>query len=284
VFGRNRIGRDFLKGSTTTAKPSAPGDAAAITRHFDQSADDYAAAYERNTNSGYSFRIRKQRVLELFDKPGGAVLDAGCGPGVVVDELVRGANCKFWGVDASHQMISRANQRYAGWPRVHFEVGRVEELRFPSESFDAVLAMGVLEYLADSASAASEMYRVLRPGGTLIVTLPNAQSPFRIWSRVIWQPVLRCLQFFDKWVPALQRLASVHHREFRFSSHRRVYEELGASIEDVVYYNFKPFPSPFDLLLRPVQLRISSRLERYCRSRARFLGTGFIIKVRKPPN
>lgn len=255
-----------------------------VTRHFDESADDYAAAYERNTNSGYSFRIRKQRVLELFDQPGGAVLDVGCGPGVVVDELVRGAKCEFWGVDVSQQMISRAAQRYAGWPDVHFAVGRVEDLDFPSESFDAVLSMGVLEYLADTASAAREMYRVLKPGGTLIVTLPNAQSPFRIWQRRAWQPILRSLRVLSRWVPALERLSSpVQHREFRYSTHRKLYEDLGASIEDAVYYNFKPLPSPLDVLLRPVQLWISARLERYCRSRVRFLGTGFIVKVRKPP-
>lgn len=257
--------------------------AAAVRIHFDETAEDYADAYERNSNSGYSFRIRKQRVLELFDQAGGSVLDVGCGPGVMVDDLVQGAQCEFWGVDLSPRMIHRANQRYADWPRVHFSVGSVENLDFPPESFDAVLSMGVLEYLPDAAPAISEMYRVLKPGGTLIVTLPNAQSPFRIWQRLVWQPILRGLSPIRKWLPVLERLVSpVQHREFRYSTHRRIYEDLGASIEDVVYYNFKPFPSPLDLLLRSVQLSISARLERYCRSRMRFLGTGFVIKLRKP--
>jgi ubiquinone/menaquinone biosynthesis C-methylase UbiE len=274
-----------MKASSSAARSEALASDAGVIRHFDETAGNYATAYERNTNSGYSFRIRKQRVLELFDQPGGAVLDAGCGPGVLVDELVRGAKCEFWGVDASRQMVSRATERYAGWPRVHFAVGRVEDLDFPSESFDAVLSMGVLEYLADTVSAVTEMYRVLKPGGTLIVTLPNAQSPFRIWQRRVWQPILRRLSMLNRWIPALERLVPpVQHHEFRYSTHRMIYEELGASIEDTVYYNFKPFPSPLDLLLRPLQLWISARLERYGRSRMRFLGTGFIVKIRKPPS
>jgi ubiquinone/menaquinone biosynthesis C-methylase UbiE len=264
---------------TTTQDSSA----AAVKDYFDESAYDYAAAYDRSTNSGYSFRIRKQRVLELFDKPSGRVLDVGCGPGVVVDELVRGAGCEFWGVDVSPQMILHATRRYAGLSGANFSLGSIEHLDFPSESFDAVLSMGVLEYLSDTAPAEREMYRVLKPGGTLIVTLPNKQSPFRIWHRLVWRHVLRLLSPLRRWFPVLERLVSpVHHHEFRYASCRRTYEDLGAAIEDVVYYNFKPFPAPLDLLLRPLQLRISARLERYCRSRLRFLGTGFVIKVRKP--
>jgi hypothetical protein len=127
------------------------------------------------------------------------------------------------------------------------------------------------------------MYRVLKPGGTLIVTLPNAQSPFRIWQRLVWKPILRALRAVAPGSSVIGRLLTpVEHREFRFSRHRRVYESLGGAVEDVVYYNFKPFPSPFDYILRGVQHRISRRLEKRSRGPLRFLGTGFIVKVRKP--
>jgi ubiquinone/menaquinone biosynthesis C-methylase UbiE len=269
---------------TPTTAHDELASSAAVRRYFDKTAQGYAEAYERNTNSGYSFRIRKQRVLELFDQPGGAVLDAGCGPGVMVEDLVRDAGCELWGVDVSANMISRAIQEYSGSPRVHFSVGAVENLDFPTDSFDAVLSMGVLEYLDHPGPAVEEMYRVLKPGGTLIVTVPNAQSPFRIWQRLVWKPFLRCLSPLKRWLPVLDRIVSpVRHREFRLSTHRTIYEDLGGAIDDVVYYNFKPFPSPLDYFARRLQHRISARLERYGRSRICFLGTGFVIKVRKPP-
>jgi ubiquinone/menaquinone biosynthesis C-methylase UbiE len=257
--------------------------AASVRKHFDREASGYAEAYERDSNSGYSFRIRKRRVLELFDQPGGAVLDVGCGPGVVVEELVTERGCEFWGVDVSAEMIARAKERYSSEARIHFAVGNVERLDFPDQSFDAVLSMGVLEYLVDPSRAVEEMYRVLKLGGTLIVTVPNVTSPFRIWHRIVWRPVLRLLRPLERWFPALGRLASpVKHREFRLEEHRKLYEKLGGVLEDVVYYNFKPFPSPLDYIFRRFQLKISARLERYCRGRLRFLGTGFIMKVHKP--
>jgi ubiquinone/menaquinone biosynthesis C-methylase UbiE len=253
-----------------------------VRDHFDREASTYASAYHRSSNSGYSFRIRKQRVLELFDKPGGAVLDAGCGPGVLVDELVRGQGCELWGVDVSPEMIDRARERHSGLERVHFGVGDVESLPFQSGFFDAAIAMGVLEYLPHSGPALQEMFRVLKPGGTLIVTLPNAVSPFRVWQRFVWKPVLFALRpLVGRWFPVVKRLTSpVNQREFEFMKHRLVYERMGGSVEDVVYYNFKPFPSPLDYLLRGLQHRISARLESQCRSRLRFIGTGFIVKVR----
>ena len=262
---------------------SASTNADAVLEYFDRTADGYAEAYTRGTNSGYSFRIRKQRVLELFDKPGGKVLDVGCGPGVIVDELVHGAGCEFWGVDVSPLMIDAATQRFRTYPRTHFVVGGVTPLDFPAETFDAVIAMGLLEYLDDPELVAREMYRVLKPGGTLIVTVPNAQAPYRIWATHVWQPTLRRLSFLKRWLPALERLISpVAHRQFRYATHREVYASLGGYVEDVVYYNIKLLPAPLDLVLRSVQHRINAPLERLGRSRLGVLGTGFIVKVRKP--
>lgn len=263
--------------------PNASTNATAVRRYFDDTADGYADVYTSGTNSGYSFRIRKKRVLELFDKPEGKVLDVGCGPGVVVDELVRNAGCEFWGVDVSPQMIDRAIERYADYPRTHFAVGGVTPLDFTAETFDCVLGMGLLEYLDDPVSAAREMYRVLKPGGTLIVTLPNAQCPYRIWQRLVWQPALSRLSYLKRWLPALERVISpVAHREFRYSSHRKVYASFGGHVEDVVYYNIKLLPTPLDLVMRSAQHRVNARLERFGRSRLGLLGTGFIVKVRKP--
>lgn len=254
-----------------------------VTTFFDEMAEHYADAYEASTNSGYSFRIRQQRVVEMFDQPGGKVLDVGCGPGVMVNELVRRRGCELWGIDIAPEMIRDAERRFAGEPRAHFAVGAIEKLQFPDSFFDAVVCMGVVEYIDDDVVAIREMLRVLRPGGTLIVTVPHARSPYRIWNRFVWGPVSKLLY------PALARVSrrfaalakSVHHREYRCASYSALFTANGSTVEDVVYYNMKIFPTPLDVLLRPVSIRASRYLERFGRGALRWLGTGFIVKARK---
>ncbi len=78
----------------------------------------------------------------------------------------------------SPEMIEVARRTHPG---PNFEIGSATALRFASASFDAVLALGVLEYVApdDRRQAWNEIGRVIRPGGTLIASLLNPYAP--IW-------------------------------------------------------------------------------------------------------
>jgi len=88
------------------------------------------------------------------------VLDAGCGEGVIVDEYVD--RLVISGVDANY---SSARVRH----------GSVVALPFEAGSFDRTLCLDVLEHLQyeDQPRAFAELHRVLRPGGELLVSVPN---------------------------------------------------------------------------------------------------------------
>jgi SAM-dependent methyltransferase len=83
------------------------------TGFLGERADEYTRAYARETPGGFALRVRQRRVLELFDKAGGKVLDVGCGPAEVVQPLLS-LGCQFWGVDPSPK---RPNPKWTNrWP------------------------------------------------------------------------------------------------------------------------------------------------------------------------
>lgn len=255
-------------------KPGAVGQEDLVVSRFDDQAQRYHGRYRETTGSGHSFRIREQRVYELFDKSGGVVLDVGCGPGITVNHLV-GQGCRFYGVDISEEMINECRREFGHLSSTRFSVGRIERTEFPNSFFDAVICMGVVEYLDDDLPAIREMARVLKPGGTLIVTLPNWASPFRMWRRWVFRPTARVLRVLFRQGPH----QGIAHREYVQGRYRRLLREHGLDPVEVVYYNFKLIPSPFDEWFPTLTVRTSEWFEWLARGPLRWLGTGFIVKA-----
>jgi SAM-dependent methyltransferase len=110
------------------------------------------------------------------------VLDVGCGPAVMEAQLLE-RGFEVIGIDVSEEMIRHGSRRIAHHPlqaRCRLRVGDVEALEFPDGFFDAVVAMGVLEYLPDYSRALAELHRVLKPGGMALLTVPSRISPYRL--------------------------------------------------------------------------------------------------------
>jgi arsenite methyltransferase len=112
-------------------------------------------------------------------------LDIGCGPGLLACELAHdvGPTGRIVGIDSSADMVTMSGERarrsaLAG--RTEFAVGDAAELHFPAQSFDFLTAVQVYEYVAELPRALSEAYRVLRPGGRLIVMDSD-------WDSCVWQ-------------------------------------------------------------------------------------------------
>ncbi len=245
---------------------------------FDRQSQEYSRKYDGRTSVSHSFLTRRQRVCELAaDGKGGRALDVGCGPGIMAEHLTE-RGFEFYGVDISREMIHQAEAKYGGQKMCHFSTGRVEKLDFPDSYFDIVICMGLVEYIEDDVAAIKEVCRVLKPGGELIVTLPNRLSPYRIWSRV----------FFNKKILDLikrkilrKKAPTLFHREYREDAYKGLLTAHGLEIMDTVYYNFNIMPFPLDRLLPRLSVSVSRRLEKLCRGKLRWLGTGLIIKAGK---
>lgn len=103
---------------------------------------------------------------------GDAILEVGCGPGADLIALadIVGPSGRLVGIDVSEVMIAEARRR-AGERAlpVTFEVGEVQALPYPDDTFDACRAARLLEHLPTADRALSEMARVTRPGGRVLV-------------------------------------------------------------------------------------------------------------------
>lgn len=104
---------------------------------------------------------------------GESVLDVGCGAGVdtLVAAMMVGPKGKAVGIDLVSDMLERAEQNLGktGLQNVEFKECSAESLSFPDESFDVVISNGVINLVPDKARAVSEIFRVLKLDGRLMI-------------------------------------------------------------------------------------------------------------------
>lgn len=112
--------------------------------------------------------------------PGAAILDVGCGTGVVARRFARACTGRIVGLDATPAMldVARAAAAREGLA-VEWREGTAERLPFGPE-FDLVTCQFALMFFADRGKALAEMRRVLRPGGRLALSVfqPLDRHPF----------------------------------------------------------------------------------------------------------
>ncbi|MBI1260605.1 MAG: methyltransferase domain-containing protein [Rhizobiales bacterium] len=157
------------------------------------------AAWRASTLGQVTDAREQNLILDLIGPSAGLrILDVGCGDGSLAVELAR-RTAYVTGVDASPEMIAAARRLADRQGRdISLEIGKVETLSFEADTFDAVLAVTVLCFVEDAAGALCEMFRVLKPGGRLIVGELGRYSSWAAIRRVkgwLGSPVWRRARF-----------------------------------------------------------------------------------------
>ena len=125
---------------------------------------------------GYPLSVTHRQIARinmryLNPKKEEIILDVGCGIGHYVFELATKFDCKVYGVDIDADDIELASRMAENTHTANavFSVGDILHLEFPDEMFDKVLLSQVIERVRDDENALQELYRILKPGGYLIL-------------------------------------------------------------------------------------------------------------------
>ncbi len=163
------------------------------------------------------FVARRKVVLSILDQRLSGesnleVLDAGCGGGATLEALRRHGRPR--GMELSEEAV--AYNREKGRDVVR---GSIEDMPFAGESFDLALALDVIEHVPDDLAALTELNRVLKTGGYLLVTVPAL--------RLLWGP---------------HDVANGHYRRYTLGGLRGVIEASGFEVVRATYFNTLLFP------------------------------------------
>lgn len=145
----------------------------------------------------YSYRLH-----EYTDFKGKKVLDVGSGNGYVLSKYAsEGADVH--GIDITEAGIDLCRKRFKYLNlKGNFQVADAQEIPFPDDTFDCVCSMGVLHHVPDTQKALHEIFRVLKPGGRLIVMFYHRHSAkyqlkYRVWSWVTGKSMQQLVNEFD---------------------------------------------------------------------------------------
>jgi SAM-dependent methyltransferase len=183
----------------------------------------FDAAVAQTLEQAYHKRdmVRRRGYVRaaLAAAPGERILDVGCGPGFYVRELLDEveASGSIVAVDASPDMLALARRRCEGRGNVTFREGNATALPADDDDFDAALCVQVMEYVADTTAALTEIHRALRPGGRVVIWDVD-------WATVWWHSadpdrMHRVLQAWDEHLahPSLPRRLGAHLRAAGFA-------------------------------------------------------------------
>ncbi len=182
--------------------------------------DRWAPAYD--LVFGAVFRRGRSEAIVAAERIGGRILEVGVGTGISLPAYRR--TSRLTGVDISDAMLDKARERVRrlGLDNVEeIAVMDAEELRYPDDSFDVVVAQYVVTAVPNPERALDELARVVRPGGEIIITTRvGADAGFRGTVEKALMPLTSRLGFrtefswgrYEAWAAATPGIRLVERR------------------------------------------------------------------------
>lgn len=165
----------------------------ASLKEFYKDINKFSWAY--HTISGYTefaskrkFKIIKEMIKRINPD---SILDIGCGGGLLLREF-SAMGFKVTGCDISHQLLFSIPKEELDFSLV---VSDAENLNFKDNTFHTVICSEVLEHLFDYQKCLKEIYRVLKPAGFVLITVPNLHCYDSIEGK--WHVISLIIKFIN---------------------------------------------------------------------------------------
>lgn len=266
-----------------------------VRNQFDRFSKKWERLYEKpKIVNDLVLQDRKEYCLNFIEKhvPSGAfIVDLGCGAGILALALAR-KGYRVYGIDISRKMIKRCNKLFEEHQidrgLYAFRVGECTELDIDDDSVDGIVAAGFMEYQPDELLSLQSMFRILKPGGVLVITAPMDIKISGLWGLAKLYGVFRRL--FSK-----LRYGSINRRHAaaglvinRYST-RKFLKILRAANFSIVEFKRHGFANfwPLQNLSRERQYKIEYFLYQKLNQLSRFLpidrwANELIVVARKP--
>jgi len=221
--------------------------------------------------------VGKLRSMGTFS--GERMLDVGCGNGDFTRHLGT-AFREVHGIDVQEPFLEQFRQRVTDDKRYVVSNMSASAMGFPDDFFDTIVTIETLEHVPDLAGAARELTRVLRPGGELLITVPNRWFPCENHGVKIGSKSFGRAPFLP-YLPWLHRRLSPA-RVFKVSDLDALFVTKGLKRCSVEYAwpTFEHGGNPFQRFLRPA-FGLMRKLEH---SPVRMFGTSVFVKYARPSN
>lgn len=266
-----------------------------LAEHYDQRTEEYirgnyGEGETRNASLKWRQRYIEQMIADQNLPQAALILDVGCGPGELLLSLAR-SGYTVSGIDISKEMIGAARAlltRAAVSGVDRLAVGDIEQLEFEDETFDVVVASGVIEYQRDDHVSLSEMGRVLRPRGYLILNVTSRYA-YLNWFDNTYRMLKRhratraVVGFLKERVFLRGSLNEFpERRTHAMSTFDKTLVRHGFRKLSYNMFHFSPLPTPLDSVFAPICKPLGQRMERLTRHPlGRLLGGGYIVLAEK---
>lgn len=204
--------------------------------------DEQTLARMTRNEADMAFKRRVRTIFEWVPPPDdetAVILDAGCGRGFYLNYYRYVSKVKLVGLELDDAIIRKAQANVGHLPDISLVQANLYHLPFPDNTFHAVIMSEILEHVDDDARALREAYRVLKPGGVVVMTVPNANYPF--W----WDPINKTLETFFKRKIRRGPLAGIwanHVRLYTLPELREPVQAAGFMIEAERAFTHYSFP------------------------------------------
>ncbi len=208
--------------------------------------DEATLAHMTRNEADMAFKRRVRTIFEWVDpNDDDVILDCACGRGFYLNMLRYVGKARLVGLELEGDIIRKARRNVGHLPDVTLTQANIYRMPFPDACFDAVILSEILEHIDDDVAGLQEVYRVLKPGGVVAITVPNANYPF------LWDPINKVLEgLLGRHIQRgpLAGIWANHVRLYERADLRRAVERAGFVVEQERAFTHYSFPFTHNLV------------------------------------